>query len=362
MLAERLSAPAPSHALPHLAGDGEGLSREHRGLICNAHALQVAVGIEIGRHLALELLEKLLPRPPSLDVLADDLGLVHIPHDEVFAARVFVHLARGGLRLFVVVLAVDQSGEAVARVHLDALPDVQHRTTRRIDEHASDRPQPLEVPHRDAECREDYDVAGVHRAEVELAIPPFWPVQELDAHRGELLIDVRVVNDLADQEGALVGELGARFVRVLDCAVHAVTESELAGEPERQVADLERVSRLANEIDDAAVVIGGECALDRAFEAESFAEIGLFHGLNLTGHRARRGSRRAHAAPASHRGTWRVRLAAYRRGSPAPSPASTARTNGATCCWALSSPRGRPGLRCLPVDRRASPVPGASRR
>src|SRR2546422_10342970 len=141
------------------------------------------------------------------------------------------------------------------------------------------------------------------------------------------MIDVRVVNDLADQEVALVGELGARFVRVLDCAVHAVTESELAGEPERQVAHLERVSRLANEIDDTAVVIGGECALDRAFEAESFAEIGLFHGLNLTRHRARRGSRRAHAAPASHPGTWRGRPSADPRGPPSPTPPLTPPTN-----------------------------------
>src|SRR5882762_435385 len=340
MFAESLGAPAPRHALPHLTGDGERFAREHRGLIGDADALQVAVGIEARRHLAFELLQKLLPRPPSLDVLADDPCLIHIPHHEVIAAGIFVDLAGRGLRFFVVVLAVDQGGEAVARVHLDALPDVQDRSARRVDEHAADRAQALEVPHRHAKRRENHDVAGAHGAEVELTIPPFRPVQEFDAHRGEVLVDARVVDDLADQERALAGKLGARFVRILDRAVHAVTEAELAGEPECHVADLQRVSRLADEIDDTAVIIGRKRAFDRAFEAEAFAEVGLFHGLNLTGHRARRGSRRARAAPASHHGRWPVRPAVYRHGSPAPSRAATGRKNAPTCCWASSSPRG----------------------
>src|SRR5438270_2318139 len=349
MLAEGLGAPAPRHALPHLAGDRERFSREHRGLIGDADALEIAVRIEVRGHLALELLKKLLPRAPSLDVLAYDTGLVHVPHDEILATGILVHLARRGLRLLVVVLAVDQGGETVARVYLDALPDVQNRSARRVDEHAADGAQPLEIPHRHAERGKNHDVVRAHSTEVEVAIPTFGPVQEREADRGELLIDVRVVDDLANQERALVGELGPRFVRILDRAVHAVTESELTREPECQVADLERVSRLANEIDDPAVIIGGERAFDRALEAEALTEIGLLHGLNLTGHRVRRGPRRVRAAPASHRGTWPVRLAGCRRESRAPFRAAAERTSAPTCCWALSSHRGRPARRCLPV-------------
>src|SRR3989441_11593803 len=119
---ERLATPAARHALPHLTGDSQRFSREHRGLICDTDPLQVAVGIEAWRHLAFELLQKLLPVPCSLDVVAYRAGLSHIADHEVLPARILVHLARRGLRLFVVILAVDQCGEAVARVHLDALP------------------------------------------------------------------------------------------------------------------------------------------------------------------------------------------------------------------------------------------------
>src|SRR6266545_5369984 len=354
MLAEGFGAPAPRHALSHLTGDGERFSREHRGLIGHTYTPQVVVRIEPRRHLACELLEKTLPRSPSFDVFADDPRFIHVADDEVFAPGIFIHLTRRGLRLFVVVLTVDQRGEAISRVHLDALPDVQYRSARRVDEHAANGAQPLEVSYGHAECGQDADVAGGHGAEVELTVPPFGPVQKVDAHGGKLLIDVWVVDDLADQKRPLVGKLRARFVRVLDRAVHAVTEAKLAGEPECQVADLEPVSRLANALDHAAVVVGCERPFDDALEPESLAEISLFHGLNLTGHRARRGSRRARAALASHRGTWPVRHAAHRRprrpprrpGSPAPFHAPTGRTNAPTCCSASSFPRDRRAQRC----------------
>src|SRR2546429_1598680 len=45
---------------------------------------------------------------------------------------------------------------------------VQHRPARRIHQHTRDRAQPLEIPHRHAECRKDHDVVGAHGAEVEL--------------------------------------------------------------------------------------------------------------------------------------------------------------------------------------------------
>src|SRR5438105_15740772 len=106
-----------------------------------------------------------------------------------------------------IIFAVNQCREAIPRVRLDALPDVEDRATRRVHEHAADRAQPLEVAHGHAECRKNDDVVGADSAEVEISVPPLGSMQELDAHGGKLLIDVRVVNDLAYEERALGGKL-----------------------------------------------------------------------------------------------------------------------------------------------------------
>src|SRR5437879_6964454 len=187
-----------------------------------------SIRIKARGHFAIELLEKLLSRPPSLDVLAHDAGLTHVAHHEIFATGILVDLARGGFCLLVVILAVNQRGESVARVRLDAFPDVEHRPARRIHQHARDRAQSLEVPDRHAERRQDHYVVCADRAEVELTIPPVRPVQELHTHRGELLIDVGIMDDLADEKRALVRKLGACFIGVLNRAVQALTEAELA--------------------------------------------------------------------------------------------------------------------------------------
>src|SRR5438309_1987700 len=109
VFSRRGGAPAPPHAFAHFTGDGQRFAREHRGLIRDADALQVAIRIKARGHFAIELLEKLLSRPPSLDVLAHDAGLTHVAHDEIFATGILVDLARGGLRLLVVILAVNPS-------------------------------------------------------------------------------------------------------------------------------------------------------------------------------------------------------------------------------------------------------------
>src|SRR2546429_4001374 len=76
--------------------------------------------------------------------------------------------------------------------------------------------------------------------------------------------------------------------RSLDRAVHSVTEPELAGELEGQVADRENVAMGADAIHHLAVIVGREGPLDVALEAEAASEIGLFHDVNLTVHRAHR--------------------------------------------------------------------------
>ena len=54
----------------------------------------------------------------------------------------------------------------------------------------------------------------------------------------QLLVDVRVVDDFAGQEDASIGKALARLVGVVDGAIDAVAEAELAGQMEREPARL----------------------------------------------------------------------------------------------------------------------------
>ena len=82
--------------------------------------------------------------------------------------------------------------------------------------------------------------SGVDAGEVELAVGAAAS-RKRDPHVAQLLVDVRIVDDLADQEEPPVGKLGAGLVGVLDRAVDAVAEPELPGQPEGQRPDVEPV-------------------------------------------------------------------------------------------------------------------------
>ena len=60
--------------------------------------------------------------------------------------------------------------------------------------------------------------------------------QEPDALRAQLIVDVRVVDDLAGQDDRRDRETLARLVGVIDRAIDAVAEAELAREMDRQPA------------------------------------------------------------------------------------------------------------------------------
>ena len=116
MLGEGGLAIPRDHTLAHLAGDGERLTGQHRGLVRDPHAHQIPLGIETRRQLVREPLEKLSRLAPALHVRTHDVRLVHVTHDEIPSSRVLGDLAGGRLRLLVIELAVDEGGETVTCV------------------------------------------------------------------------------------------------------------------------------------------------------------------------------------------------------------------------------------------------------
>jgi hypothetical protein len=164
---------------------------------------EVAVGVEPCRARAAEPREERLAVAAAADVVGHEVGLGEVEDDEVPPARVQQHPRDGGPRLLVGPLAVDERREALAGVLLDALPDVEHRPAGRVHEHRAAAGQALEVARGDAERRQHHDVAGGHVVER----PHVGVADEADALVAQARVHARVVDDLARQDHAAVGEL-----------------------------------------------------------------------------------------------------------------------------------------------------------
>ena len=212
---------------------------------------------------------------PLRDVVAHQHGFVHVPHDQVLPVGVLVDLRGGRTRFLVGVLAVDDGGEPVACVALHALPHVKHRAARGIHQNAADLPQGSEVLERDPEGRDDHHVVGGEVGEVEDALGR--GVDEADAHLRHPLVHVRVVDDLPDQEDALVGELVDGLVGIVHRAVDAVAESELLGEAHGDVAEGVGVAPGADAFHQRGVVLRVDDRLELLLEPETSAEVRLLH-------------------------------------------------------------------------------------
>src|SRR5205814_1099147 len=110
-------------------------------------------------------------------------------------------------------------------------------------------------------------------------------------HLAQASVDMRVVDDLADEIDAPVGKLLARLIRVLYRALHPVAEPEFAGQTKRDVANREGVVLRPHPVDDPATVVSGQVFLNFGLEAETLAEVGTWvggrHWLKVSGERSR---------------------------------------------------------------------------
>ena len=148
--AVRFAMHPPHRRTDHLA-DRKRFAGEHRRLIGNTHALEMHVGVKVRARRVGVLGQERRAVAMPLDVGDYIFGFCHIPHHEIGAAGILLHLRRRRARLLVVVLAVDQRGQTVARVRIHTLPDVEHRAAGRVHHHAPLGAERLEVVDRDAE-------------------------------------------------------------------------------------------------------------------------------------------------------------------------------------------------------------------
>ena len=185
------------------------------------------------------------------------------------------HLTRRRLGLFVVVLAVDHRREAVARVALDALPDVQHRPAGRVDDHAADGAQALEIPHRHAERRDDHHVvrADARRSRT-LRSAARWRNVTPIAASFALTCGLWMISPTRKRRRS--GNFGASRRRSPPRGPRR-SRSRIPGRVKGQRARDQLIAVSAHPLDDRAVVVRRPLALDLGLEAETAAEVGGFH-------------------------------------------------------------------------------------
>ena len=82
------------------------------------------------------------------------------------------------------------------------------------------------------------DVIGAQRRTARRGV-----AEKLDALVAQPVVDVRVMDDFAGQEHAAIGKPLSRLIGVVDGAIDAVTEAELAREVDRESAGLGTESR-----------------------------------------------------------------------------------------------------------------------
>ena len=96
--------------------------------------------------------------------------------------------------------------------------------------------------------------------------------QKPDALGTQLVVHVRIVDDLAGEDHRAIREASTSLVRIVHGAVDAVAEPEFSGQPNFETTGLEAVVRLFQTFDEVAVIARGQHAGDLVLEVEAFAK------------------------------------------------------------------------------------------
>ncbi len=219
-------AVALPHGVAHQVGDGGGLLRQHGRLVDHAQLLQVPLRVKVLRVLVLEVVVEEVGVLLAPDHLRQFFGLLHVPHDDHGAF--FLGVGERGARLLVVPLAVDHDRVVV-------VPDLGALAPHLFDERAGGvvglrvHPNLFEFLlhlQRGAEGGNDDHVVGRELVERDELLP-LRGAQELDPPVPQVLVHVRVVDHLREEEDPFVGVLLQRLVRDLDRLLHAEAEAEV---------------------------------------------------------------------------------------------------------------------------------------
>src|SRR5215211_746162 len=283
VLLDVLGPVALGHRLPELLAHGQRLAHEHRGLVGDANAPEVLLGIEAGRHAVRELICELFSPHLAEDEVRDVARLFEVAQDQVLpVAAIPQGLRGGGLGLFVVVLAVDDACKTALGVARDALPHGQHRPAGRVYHDALLLLELLDPVYRGAESGQEHDVVGGEIFEGFFGGTFEASGEELYPHLAQAVVHGGVVDHVPGNIDSPVGELLPGLEGVVYGPVHPVAEPELVGEADREVLDLEDVAVLTHPVDYLRAIVPVQKMLDVLPHLEAFTEIFLLRHAHLS--------------------------------------------------------------------------------
>ena len=238
-----------------------GFATEHGGLVRHANGIEVLIGIEARGIGTFEPFEKLGLVPPLDDVVADVVGFVQVVNHEIMTGAEGGGLGSRGLGLLMLGFAVDDAGHRFTRILPDPFPDAHHITARGVDQQAALGFEFLPGLNLGSKRRNDHHIVRfqlIHLGRTRLG------GNRHDSHVADLVVDLRVVDDLAKQvNGARWREDAARGVSQVDRAFNAVTKAEFLGQLHREPSGSGQDAAIdANARDQLAPVMGDDLGLN----------------------------------------------------------------------------------------------------
>src|SRR5215207_9593192 len=283
VLLEVLLPVALGHRFPQFLADRHRLAHEHRGLVGDAYALEVGLRIEAGAHAVAELLFEFTGARSAQDEVHDVAGLFEVAHDQVLPVAALLRgLRGGGLRLLVVVLAVDDAREALLGVPRNALPHREDRAAGRVHHDAVPLFKFADPIDRRAEGREEHHVLGGQAVEGLFGGAVEAPGEELYAHLAQPVVHGGVVDHVPRYVDAPVRELLLGLEGVVHRPIHPVAEPELVGETQNKTVGFEDVAVLADPVHDLRAVVSVQEVLDVIPHLEALTIILLLRHAHLS--------------------------------------------------------------------------------
>ena len=222
---------------------------------------------------AFEFFQKFLLVAALEDVMADVIRFGQVEDDEIMSAAIGAGLGAGGLGFLVPRLAVDDAGDAFLGILPDAFPDAHHVAAGGVHEHAALFFESFARADLGAKRGNHHDIAGIQARHFLLGR---LGRDDLDAHVADLIVDLRVVDDFAEQINGLVrGEIFPRGIGEVDRALDAVAETEFLRELDGEAVGGEHAAVGADAFDEFAAVVGEHLGL-HGLENIGPAEVDFF--------------------------------------------------------------------------------------
>lgn len=276
-----LIAVAIDDRLPDPALKFLGFALQHGGLVGDADPLEVVIGIKALGIGSGEGLQELLFVASVADVIADLVGIGGGEDDEVMTIFFGSEGTGCGRPGFLVIgLAMNDGGNVVFGVVAHSAPYFHYITTGGVDDVAADLGESVHEMGRGSEGRDNHDILVGELVVIGAHFPP-W--EGNDSHFAELGVDLRVVDDFANQENTLFFEDLASGVSEVDRAFNAVAEAKFSSQADGGVADGEFATLPEDFFHDGRAVVVLDFVLDEghdigAPDIDTFAFLGGWRG------------------------------------------------------------------------------------